>query len=365
MLGRTGGAAPFERGQFERGPFERAWPAGAGPMGDSGEELVMDDRFVDARELGAVGAPGGAGGAGALAGAWAGAGGPRVSVRTLFLSDVHLGSPASRASRVADLLQRVECDELILAGDIIDGWQIRRRRAVWTADHTRVIAAVLHKLQRQRTRVVYVRGNHDDFLASILPLALSNLAIVESHVHLTDEGPLLVAHGDAFDAVVPHSPLKALGAAGYGWLLRANRVYNRYRRLRGKGEFSLAKAIKGRLASAHRFVAGFEQYMVELARQRGCVGVVCGHVHCAADKRIDGVRYLNCGDWVESATAVVERHDGTLALWDLDAQATPDAEAGAAAGAAAGATIRVTPAARVGVRRGDRQPAPELEPALA
>lgn len=239
--------------------------------------------------------------------------------RTVFLSDVHLGSSLCDIARVNAFLEGVRCEHLILNGDIIDCWALRRG-GVWGAEHTRFIGLLLAKVRHHRTRVVYVRGNHDDVLGRLLPLALDTLSIVEEHVHTMGGRDYLVVHGDAFDAAVRHNLLTtAARNVSYHALMAINGVYNWSRRLRGLEGWSLARAVKTRLPQARRFVARFERFMAELAAQRGCAGVVAGHIHVPADKVIDGVHYLNCGDWVESYTAIVEEYDGSIKLLEFDA----------------------------------------------
>ena len=245
--------------------------------------------------------------------------------RTVVLSDVHLGSSLCDIARVNAFLEGVRCEHLILNGDIIDCWALRRG-GVWGAEHTRFIGLLLAKVRHHRTRVVYVRGNHDDVLGRLLPLALDNLSIVEEHVHTMGGRDYLVVHGDAFDAVVRHNQLTtAAGNLSYHMLMAINSVYNwtrrlrRLRRLRGLEGWSLARAIKTRLPQPRRFVARFERFTAELAAKRGCAGIVAGHIHVPADKEIDGVHYLNCGDWVESFTAIVEEYDGSIKLLEFNA----------------------------------------------
>lgn len=233
-----------------------------------------------------------------------------LTVRTVILSDVHLGTPHAKAAEVTHFLKHVRCERLILNGDIIDGWQLTRAGR-WTTADTRFVRRVLTLVQKQATEVVYLRGNHDDFLARLLPLRFGRIQLAEEFLLPTPRGPYLVLHGDVFDSVVKHLVFLAhLGDAGYALLLRLNRLYNWWRHLRGKEYFSLSRAIKARVKQAVSFVGNFERQVAALARQRGCVGVICGHIHTPADKRIEGVHYLNSGDWVETLSAIVEHLDG-------------------------------------------------------
>ncbi len=242
---------------------------------------------------------------------------PFLHVRSVILSDIHLGTPDSKAAEVTHLLKHTRCARLILNGDIIDGWRLSRR-GHWTREHTRFVRRVLTLVQKKDTEVVYLRGNHDDFLARLLPLALDRLSLAEDHILETTRGRYLVLHGDVFDGVVKNMVFLAhLGDAGYALLLRLNRAYNWWRRLRGKEHYSLSKAIKARVKQAVSFIGKFEEQVAALARERGCVGVICGHIHTPADRMIGGIHYLNSGDWVESLTAIVEHHDGRFELIDF------------------------------------------------
>lgn len=241
----------------------------------------------------------------------------KLHVRTVILSDVHLGTAASKAREVNHFLRQTRCARLILNGDIIDGWQLRRGGS-WSKSHTRFVRIVLKKLEKRNTEVVYLRGNHDDILASFLPLAFENLLIAEDHVLDTPRGPYLILHGDIFDTVTKNFVfLSRLGDWGYQVLLGINRAYNAWRAWRGLEYWSLSRAIKARVKEAVNHISNFEEHIARLARQRGCVGVICGHIHTPADKWIEGIHYLNSGDWVESLTAIVEHWDGRLELVDF------------------------------------------------
>lgn len=243
---------------------------------------------------------------------------PFLHVRSAILSDVHLGTPHSKADEAVHFLKHVRCEKLYLNGDIIDGWRLRRDGR-WTKSHTRFVRRVLTMAQKKDTEVVYLRGNHDDFLGRLLPMHFERIHVVEDIVIENARGQYLMLHGDVFDGVVKNMVFLAhLGDAGYALLLRLNRLYNAFRRLRGKEYFSLSKAIKARVKQAVSFIGKFEDQVAALARSRGCVGVICGHIHTPADKMIDGIHYLNSGDWVESLSAIVEHHDGRFELIAFD-----------------------------------------------
>ncbi len=239
---------------------------------------------------------------------------PALHVRSVIVSDIHLGTPHSKVDEVTHFLKHVRCERLILNGDIIDGWRLRRD-GVWTKAHTRFIRRVLTMIQKRDTAVVYLRGNHDDFVGRLLPMAFEHLSLVEDYILETKQGRYLVLHGDVFDGVVKNMVFLAhLGDAGYALLLRLNRFYNWFRALRGKEYFSLSQAIKARVKQAVSFISNFEEQIASLARDRGCRGVICGHIHTPADKMIGDIHYLNSGDWVESLTAILEHHDGRFEL---------------------------------------------------
>ena len=239
----------------------------------------------------------------------------KLPFRTVFMSDIHLGTLESKADEVVSFLNHLRCEKLVLNGDIIDGWALRRGSR-WQNRHSRVIRTVLKKMEKENTEVIYLRGNHDDILERFLPLTFGAIRIVKEHLHNTLDGKkYLVIHGDGFDSVATnHRWLAMLGAFGYDSLLAINRVYNKWRSIRGKEYFSISKAIKGKVKSAVTFVDRYEEQLQKLAHHRECDGIICGHIHTPADKTIGDVHYLNSGDWVESLTAIVEHHDGRLEL---------------------------------------------------
>jgi UDP-2,3-diacylglucosamine pyrophosphatase LpxH len=240
-----------------------------------------------------------------------------LKVRTVIISDVHLGTLDCKIREVNHFLKHTRCERLILNGDIIDGWRLKKT-GYWPKSHTRFVRLVLKKLEKKDTEVIYLRGNHDDVLAKFLPLAFENLKIVEDYVHETPRGNYLVLHGDVFDTVTKNFVFLAyVGDWGYRTLMKINRLYNLWRRWRGKEYYSLSKAIKARVKQAVNHVSSFEDHIARLARSRDCTGVMCGHIHTAADRMIGDIHYLNSGDWVESLTGVVEHYDGRFELIDF------------------------------------------------
>eukprot|EP00903_Cladosiphon_okamuranus_P003572 g3570.t1 len=243
----------------------------------------------------------------------------KVSFRTVFISDLHLGTPDSKASEVVDFLKQVSCEKLILNGDILDGWALKRG-SKWLPRHSRVIRKILKMSEKDDTEVLYLRGNHDEILERFLPLAFGNIRFMKEHIHVSaDKKRYLVVHGDGFDSVsTNHKWLAVLGAVGYDTLLRINRYYNRLRVWQGKEYFSLSKRVKAKVKSAVSFVDKYEQLLQELAVHKNCDGIICGHIHTPEDKQVGDIRYLNSGDWVESLTAIVEHHDGRMELIEFD-----------------------------------------------
>lgn len=236
----------------------------------------------------------------------------KLRVKTLFMSDVHLGMADSKAVQAAHLIRHCKCEKLVLNGDIIDVWALKSTGR-WTQEHTHFVRTVLKKMEKESTEVVYLRGNHDDILERFLPFKLSGLSLVDEHIHESPHGRYLVVHGDGFDHVTTnHVWLAKLGGVGYAVLLRLNRFYNAWLRWRGKEGFSLSRWVKHKVKQAVSFVGRYEEQLQNLARWKQCSGIICGHIHTPADKMIDGVHYLNSGDWVESMTVVVEHLDRTF-----------------------------------------------------
>ncbi|MDZ4405026.1 UDP-2,3-diacylglucosamine diphosphatase [Prosthecobacter sp.] len=238
----------------------------------------------------------------------------KLRFKTLFISDVHLGMPDSKAAQAAHFIRHCLCDKLVLNGDIIDAWHLRRLGG-WNKSHTNFIRTVLRKMEKENTQIIYLRGNHDDILDRFIPIQFESFTITDDHVHNTPKGDYLVVHGDGFDAVTSkHAWLAKLGGFGYNALLRLNRIYNGYRRLRGKDPFSFSAWIKHKVKSAVSAVGQYEEQLQHLARQRGCIGIICGHIHKADNKLVGDTHYLNSGDWVESMTAIVENFDGSFEI---------------------------------------------------
>ena len=243
----------------------------------------------------------------------------KLSCRTVFLSDIHLGTVDSKAQEVVHFLKHLKCEKLVLNGDIIDGWALRRGGR-WRGRHSRVIRKILKMMEKDHTEVIYLRGNHDDILERFLPLAFGRLKVAKEHIHVSAKGVrYLVVHGDGFDSVsTNHKWLAAIGAVGYDTLLHVNRFYNKWRAWRGKEYFSLSKRVKAKVKSAVSFVDKYEQLLQDLARHKKCAGIICGHIHTPDDKQVGEIHYLNSGDWVESLTAIIEHYDGRMELVEYE-----------------------------------------------
>ncbi|HXZ47932.1 MAG TPA: UDP-2,3-diacylglucosamine diphosphatase [Usitatibacter sp.] len=239
--------------------------------------------------------------------------------RAIFISDVHLGTLSCQAERLLDFLRHTDSDDLYLVGDVIDGWQLKRRW-YWHQSHNDVIQKVLRKA-RKGTRVTYVAGNHDEALRHVIGVAFGGIEIRAEAEHVTADGRrLLVIHGDLFDAVVQQAKwLAHAGDSLYVAALKLNRWLNHWRAKLGFPYWSLAQFLKQRVKNAVSYIGKFEDALAHEARRRGFDGVVCGHIHKAEIRDIGGILYCNDGDWVESLTALVEMHDGELRIIDWKA----------------------------------------------
>jgi UDP-2,3-diacylglucosamine pyrophosphatase LpxH len=267
--------------------------------------------------------------AGARPGPAAARQGQRRKWRTIWISDVHLGTRAARSDLLLAFLRQNEAENLYLVGDVVDGWSLRRSW-YWNDEHNRVLQTLLKRSSRG-TRVSYVTGNHDEFLRDFSGVMLGGIALKDEAVHTTADGRrLLVVHGDGFDLVVRNARwLAHLGDRACALAKLLGHGLNAVRRLLGMGHWSLAGYVKRRVKSALSYVEDFELALAREARRRGFDGVVCGHVHQPALREIEGVLYCNDGDWVESCTALVEDQHGRLSILGMNAAAPSRATAGA------------------------------------
>jgi UDP-2,3-diacylglucosamine pyrophosphatase LpxH len=233
--------------------------------------------------------------------------------RTGWISDLHLGSRAANAGAALDFLKRNDFEKLYIVGDLIDIWKLKRGR-FWPQSHTDVIQQILYKA-RKGTQVIFIPGNHDDFCQNFLG-SFGNIIIKPQDVHVTATGVrLVVMHGHEFDGVTKYAQwLAVIGDMGYSVLFTVNRYFNYLRSCFGLGYWSLSAYIKSKVKNAVNFVSDFEESLVTYAERHNAKGVICGHIHTPAVKKIEWIDYYNCGDWVESGTALVEHTDGRIEL---------------------------------------------------
>ena len=237
--------------------------------------------------------------------------------RSIFISDIHFGTRDCKAEQLNNFLKHNTCNTLYLVGDIIDAWKIQQNKWKWKQSHTNAIRRILGHAKRG-TRVIYVAGNHDEFLRPLIPygMGFGQVEIVNQCEHLGIDGKrYLVTHGDLFDGISKLAPwLNFLGDKLYDFILGLNSRFNWIRHRLGFGYWSLSKYLKHKVKSSVDFIFQFELNLASYCRKRGFDGVICGHIHHAEIKEIDGIMYMNDGDWVESMTALVEHHDG---CWEI------------------------------------------------
>ena len=246
----------------------------------------------------------------------------RTAYRTIFISDTHLGTRGCRSDFLSDFLRRVSCENLFLVGDIIDGWRLRKSW-YWDDMHDDVLRQIVRHAQ-SGAKVTYIPGNHDEMFRAWLPIGLEicGIRLRREAEHVTVDGRrLLVTHGDEFDSVVRYARfLAVLGDRAYACALVLNLWFNALRRRLGYPYWSLSAWLKRHVKEAVKAIDRFESALASEARRRGFDGVVCGHIHHAEIRDVQGILYLNGGDWVESCTALVEHHDGRLELVDWAAE---------------------------------------------
>ncbi len=238
----------------------------------------------------------------------------KTHYRTIWISDVHLGTAGCKADHLVDFLKAHTCDTLYLVGDIVDGWKLTGGW-FWPQEHTNVVRKILTKAKRD-TQVVYITGNHDEFLRKFVDyrLEIGNMRLANEAIHITADGRrLLVTHGDFFDVITRyHKWIAMAGDALYENTMRFNYWFNRGRSLLGMRYWSLSAFAKQHVKTAVSVVSTFEESLARECRRRKLDGVVCGHIHHAEARNIDGVDYYNCGDWVESCTALAEDQNGKI-----------------------------------------------------
>jgi len=251
----------------------------------------------------------------------------RRQYRTIWISDIHLGTRGCNAAMLIDFLDHVDSERMYLVGDIIDGWRLKKKLH-WPAAHNDVVWRLLKRVHRG-AEVIYIPGNHDEVARQFCGLDFGGIAIRRDAVHETADGKrLLVMHGDEFDAIMlSHRWLAYLGDAAYEAMMTVNRLVNAWRRLFRLPYWSLSKHAKAKVKNAVEFISKYEEVVAQAAAHRGVDGVVCGHIHTAEFRDIDGIAYYNDGDWVEGCTALVEHFDGRMEIlyWadEIERRQTP------------------------------------------
>lgn len=239
---------------------------------------------------------------------------PYRHYKTIILSDLHLGTNNSKAKELVRFLKRTSCDTLILNGDIIDGWGLKKS-GKWKKKDTRIFRRMIKMSEKFSTRIIYIRGNHDDFLDAIVPLHIGNFSIYKDYIYESFDKRYYVTHGDVFDRITTNMKWMArLGDVAYTMLLWLNKKYNTRRLKKGLPYHSLSQSIKHRVKRAVSYISSFKQELVALARRKNCDGVICGHIHQPAIEKEQNILYLNSGDWVETMSALVEHTDGR---WEI------------------------------------------------
>ncbi len=242
-----------------------------------------------------------------------------LKFKTLILSDIHLGTKHCKAKEVLEVLARISYEKLILNGDIIDGWSLKRKGG-WDKDHSEVLNMIKDLINDPTTEVIFTKGNHDEMLEVVLDFPVAELGIIQEHIHPTIKGNYLITHGDRFDSVTQkHKWLAILGDIAYQLMMQINGIYNKYRSWRGKDYYSISKATKAFVKKIVSSKDDFNSQIVAAAKEANCVGVICGHIHTPKDSYIEDIHYLNSGDWVESLSAIVENPNGSFKIVYYDA----------------------------------------------
>jgi UDP-2,3-diacylglucosamine pyrophosphatase LpxH len=238
----------------------------------------------------------------------------KLNFRSVWISDVHLGTKHAQVDALLDFLRESECRYLYIVGDLIDGWELKYKW-FWRDEYNLLIQKLLRK-SRKQTRIIYIGGNHDEFVENFIGLRFGNVTLARQVIHTSADGKkYLVIHGHQCDGIAHFNGLlDRVGSRLYQWILDLNLYLNRVRRSLGFGYWSIAAYLKFKAKQAVKYASDYETAIALMARKQKVDGVICGHIHRAEIKNINGVQYLNCGDWVESCTALVEDFDGTMRL---------------------------------------------------
>ena len=234
--------------------------------------------------------------------------------RSIWISDIHLGTAGCKADSLLHFLRSCESEYLFLVGDIVDGWRLKKKW-YWPQSHNDVVQKFLRKC-RKGTKVFYIPGNHDAAARDYIDTSFGGIHIKQDYIHTTADGrKFWITHGDLFDGVMQHAPwLAYIGDSAYTALLVINRWFNKVRQLRNLPYWSLSQYVKNKVKRATSFIAAYENLMAKEAKKRNCHGVICGHIHRAEITQIEDVLYINDGDWVESLSALVEHETGELEI---------------------------------------------------
>ena len=242
------------------------------------------------------------------------------SYKTVFISDVHLGTKMSRAEKLLDFFKTFECEKMYLVGDIVDGWAMNRSK-YWPQSHNDVVQKLLRRA-RKGTEIVYVPGNHDEFMRDFCDFEFGHIILSKESVHVGVDGKLyLVTHGDQFDVVIGHAKwLSKIGSWAYDVSIVINIYLNKIRKLFGMPYWSLSSYLKQTVKESVNFIGDYETTLSNYVKGKKLDGIICGHIHHANISNISGIKYMNCGDWVESCTALVEHYNGTFEIikWNVD-----------------------------------------------
>jgi UDP-2,3-diacylglucosamine pyrophosphatase LpxH len=286
-----------------------------------------------------------------------------MNYRAIWISDVHLGTKHAQVGKLLELLRDTESAHLYIVGDFVDGWQLRRRW-FWNDEHNTLIQKLLRK-NRKHTHVTFITGNHDEFLEKFFGIPFGTVRLVERAVHTGANGnKYLVIHGHQFDGLVHFNRvLERVGTVLYDKILDMNVWINRIRRSFGFGYWSFASYIKLRAKSAVKYVTDYEDTMLQFGRKSGMAGVICGHIHRPEIRQVGDMLYMNCGDWVENCTALVEDFDGNFSLIRFHESDVHGAGRGPRAHDAGDRDAGDAPATRTPRRRRPRRVEPEPEPA--
>ncbi len=240
--------------------------------------------------------------------------GQRRRYRTIWISDIHLGTKGCNAQMLIDFLDHTDSETMYLVGDIIDGWRLKKK-FYWPPEHNDIVWRILKRAKRG-TRIVYIPGNHDEMIRPFSGMNFGGVEIMRAAFHTTADGRrLMVLHGDEFDTIMlAHRWLAFVGDAAYHAMMKLNGWVSAVRSRLGLPYWSISKAAKHKVKNAVEFISKYEEVVARAAAERGVDGVVCGHIHTAEIRTFDGVEYYNDGDWVEGCNALVEHFDGRMEL---------------------------------------------------